>query len=234
MIEKNSGGGATNPPSPNTGSTTTAATDFGSYDALKGVFQVFRAKYAAAGILQRIRAAIAVGVWNTIDVRGERLETSFVRMRFAGERHCQHRASVECILKTYDGRTMRVASRDFYGIFNRLRAAIYQNSFLGKFPRRERIQLLGKLDILPVWRHTEACVKECIQLPTNGSQHAGRAMPHIQTADSASKVDVAISIHIFQHRAFCSRREDGSCVRHATRARLRCDDASALAIWVRE
>ncbi len=99
--QKNSGGGTTNPPSPSTGSTMTAATVSGSDVAPEELFEAACAMHLAAGVRLAVRAAVTIGVRDAVDVAGERLESGLVRMRFAGQRH----ASVAC------GRERRLQSR---------------------------------------------------------------------------------------------------------------------------
>src|ERR1700736_3206099 len=67
--------------------------------ALECVFQVARTEQITSGILQGIRATIAVGVGDSIDFARERSEPSFVGMSLAGQRQRHHGAPVKSVLE---------------------------------------------------------------------------------------------------------------------------------------
>ena len=140
----------------------------GRHDSFECIFQMVRAKYAASRILERIRAAVAIGVGDAVDIGRERLKTCFVRMRLACERHREHRPSMERILEADNRRAARVATRDFHGVLDGLRSAIDEHRLLRKIPRDDGIQLLRQLDIFPIRRDTEAGVQERLHLFANG------------------------------------------------------------------
>ena len=80
-------------------------------------------------------------------------------MRFAGERHGQHRAAMKSVFEADDRGPARISAGDFHGVFDGFRAAIHQNSFLGERAGHERIQLFRERDIFLVRSHAEAGVR---------------------------------------------------------------------------
>ena len=59
------------------------------HDTHKCIFQVMRAMHGAAGVRQPVRAAVAICVWDAVNIARERLEARLIRMRLAGQRHRQ-------------------------------------------------------------------------------------------------------------------------------------------------
>src|ERR1019366_8179104 len=76
--------------------------------ALESIFEMACAKEIARRIFQVIRAAIAVGERNAINVARKRSEAGLVRMSFAGESESHHGAAVEGVFEGYDRGTLRV------------------------------------------------------------------------------------------------------------------------------
>src|SRR2546423_9398620 len=90
----------------------------------------------ALRILQRVRAAIAVGERNAINISRKGFEAFFVGMRLAGERERHHGAAVKRILEADDCWPFGVGARDFYRVLYGLRAAVDEKRLLGKISRR--------------------------------------------------------------------------------------------------
>src|SRR6516225_6751099 len=103
---------------------------------------MMRAKHFAFGIRQVVRAAIAIGIWDSVDVAGEWRESGLVWICLAGQRHSHPGASMKRILKTDHSWTLGVRTRNFDRIFYALRAAVHEKGFLRTADWRQRIQLL--------------------------------------------------------------------------------------------
>ena len=65
-----------------TGSAMTAATSSLATTRLEGVFEMAGTVEIARRIFQVVRAAIAVGEWNAVDLAGEGSESGFVGCEF--------------------------------------------------------------------------------------------------------------------------------------------------------
>ena len=110
---------------------------FGRDHALESVFQVARAVQIARRILQRIRAAIAVGVRNAVNIAGKRREAGFVRMRLAGQRQRHHGAAVKRIFESDDAGASGVRARDLHRVLYRFSAGVHEQRLLGKLSGRD-------------------------------------------------------------------------------------------------
>ncbi len=64
----------------------------------------------ARRIFQVVRAAIAVGEWNAVDLAGEGSESGFVGMSFASQSQGHHGAAVEGVFKGDDAGALGVMS----------------------------------------------------------------------------------------------------------------------------
>src|SRR5690349_12829469 len=80
---------------------------FGRHAALESIFQMMCEGLRGCAFL----AAIRIGERYAVDVAGKRLETGFVRMRFAGKRHGQQSASVKSVFKADHGGALGVGAR---------------------------------------------------------------------------------------------------------------------------
>src|SRR5690348_5892142 len=105
--------------------------------ALEGVFEMMRkVRRGRPGCI-----SVRVRERDAVDVACERLETRFVRMCLAGERHGEQRAAMESILEANHGGTFCIGASDFDGIFDSLCAGAYKNSLFRKIAGSQRIQL---------------------------------------------------------------------------------------------
>ncbi len=138
-------------------------------------------------------------------------------MGFAGERHGHHGAAVKRVFEADDSLALCVGARDLYRVFDRFRAAIHQNGFLGEIAGRQRIQFLRKLDVFRVGRYAEASVQKGVDLLAQRSDDARRAMADVEHADAAREIQEAIAVNVFKHGAFGSRRKDRRRVINAAR-----------------
>src|ERR1700686_1206714 len=102
-------------------------------------------RFRGDGALERVfemmrivggRCAGWTAIWicerNAVDVAGKRLETRFVRMRLAGQRHSEKRAAVESVFETDDGGTFCIGASDLDGVFDGFGAGVEKNCFLRK------------------------------------------------------------------------------------------------------
>ena len=91
---------------------------------------------------------------------------------------------------------------DLHRVLDCFGAAVHKQSFLGKFSGRKFIHPLGKANIALVRRDLHASVKKAIQLFADSRQNRRPSMPYIVATDAASKIYVAVPVHILQDRIF--------------------------------
>ena len=180
----------------------------GSNHALECVFDMLRAKHFARWILQRIGAAIAIGVRNPIDLGGERLEASLVGMRLARHGHRHVSTPVKCVFEGNDRGSPSVRARDLHGVFRRFGASGHKQSFLRTLPRHDCIQLLANCDVAFIRQHVEAGMQELVKLTAHSINDGGSAVPGVKAANAAGEVDQAIAVHVFDDGTFRLRNKD--------------------------
>ena len=115
--------------------------------ALESVFKMAGAEQIARRILQRIRAAIAVGVRNAVNIARKGSEAGFVGMSLAGQRQRHHGAAVKGILESDDAGASGMRPRNLHRILHRFSAAIHKESFLGELARRDLVHALGQTHV---------------------------------------------------------------------------------------
>src|SRR6266436_4583103 len=116
---------------------------FGSDGTLEGVFEIMRESFRGGTFF----GAVGIGERNAVDVAGKRLETGFIRMRLAGQRHGEKRAAMEGVFETDDGGTFGVGAGDFDGVFDGLGAGIEENGFFRKNAGSEGVEFFGDGDV---------------------------------------------------------------------------------------
>ena len=190
---------------------------FGRHHALESILEVMRAENIACGILQRIRATIAVGIRDAVNVRGKGFEAGFVRMRFAGQRHSQHRSAMKRVFEADDRRTPRIGAGDFHGVFDGFGAAVHENRLSWRTRRGRANSVFPRAQYIFRRGDAEAGMDECVELFANGRNHARRAMARIHDADASGEVEEAIAVHVFEHGAFGARGKNRRRVPNAAR-----------------
>src|SRR5882724_6648988 len=185
-------------------------------NALENIFQSAGAAELAGGILQSIRAAIAVRISNPVDIAHERLEAGLIGMRLAGQRHGHHGAAMESVVEADDGRTLGVGTRDLNSVLDRFRAAVRKKCLLWKFAGNNLVESLGQCDIGLVRRNAETGVQVTLELSSHTLQHGRGAMTDVRASDAASEIDVAVAVHILDDRSLGARGEDRRRMEDAT------------------
>src|SRR5260370_25921888 len=159
------------------------------------------------------RCAGWTAIWickrNAVDVARKRLETSFVRMRLAGERHSEKRASVKGIFEANDSGPFCIRAGDLNGVFDSLGPGIEKNRFLSKTARSERIQFFGDSNIAFIWSDGEAEVQILFELLADRRGDAWGAVADIEATYSSGEIDVTVAVDIFNARAIGTRGEYG-------------------------
>src|SRR5581483_11902704 len=145
--------------------------------------------------------AVAICVRNAVYLAGKRLEPGFVRMSFAGESERHHRAAMKSVFKGDDARPLRVGSRDLHCIFDGLSTAVDKQSLLWEVTRSEFIQAFGQSNVRLVGRHLNTGVKKFLGLLLDGAHDIRSAMSYVDAANTACKINVSISVDIFESSA---------------------------------
>ena len=181
-----------------------------------------------------VRAAVAVGVRNAIDLAGERFEASLIGMRLAGERKAEQRASVKCIFKADDSRTLGVSARNLDCVLDGFRTGVQEKRLLGKLTGRDAVHGLGKRDIVLVRSNLGAGMEKAVHLPVNRRGDGGMPMSHIHAADAAGEIDQDVAVDIFDERAVGPRHVNRCCMREAARNGLFAASLKHLGTWSRD
>ncbi len=169
---------------------------------------MLRAENFARRILQRIRAAIAIRVWNPIYLGRKRLEAGLIWMRLAGHRHRHVGSAVKRVFKGNDRGAARVGARDLHRIFGGFGARVHEQCFLWAFDWDDRIQPLANGDVALIRQHVEAGVEKAIKLTANCVDDGGSAVPGIEAANASRKIDQTVAVYVFDDRAFRLRNKD--------------------------
>ncbi len=172
---------------------------------LEGIFEMMRK-------ILRCRAgciAVRIGERDAVDVACERLETRFVRMCLAGQRHGEQSAAMESIFEANNGGTFCIGASDFDGIFDGLCAGIYKNGFLRKIAGGQRVQFFSDGDVAFVRGNRKTQVQIFFKLFADRGNDARRAMADIEAADSSRKIDITVAIDVFDGSAIRTRCENG-------------------------
>ncbi len=188
---------------------------FVRHDALERVFEMARAVKIARRILQVVGAAIAVGKRDAIDLAGKRRESSFIRMRLAGERQRHHGAAVERVFEGDDARALGIGASNLDRVLDSLGAAVDKDSFLRELARRNFVHALGEANVALVGRDLHAGVQEAVELVFHGVDDRFLAMPDVEAADASGEVEVAVAVNVFEPGVFGFGDVDGRAVRKA-------------------
>ena len=76
--------------------------------------------------------------------------------------------------------TLGVSAGNLDCVLYRFRAAVDENSFLGKFSRRDFVHPLGEADVAFVGRDLDAGVQESVELVAHGFDHGFLAMTDVR------------------------------------------------------
>src|SRR6266849_7765536 len=151
-----------------------------------------RAEQIARGILQRIRAAIAIRVWNPVNIARERSEASLIRMRLAGQGQGHHGAAVKSVFEGNDARPASVRPRNLHGVLHRLGTTVHEKRFLRELPWRGLVHALGQADVTLVGRDLDTRVQKTVKLGLDRIDDRLPAMAHIEAPDATGKVEIAV------------------------------------------
>src|SRR4029077_19235665 len=188
---------------------------FGGDGTLEGVFEVMRESFRSAAFF----AAVGISERNTVNVAGERLETSFIRMCFAGERHGEKGAAMESVPETDHGGTLGVGAVDFDGVLDGLRAGIHEDVFFREVAGSEGVEFFRDSDVALVGSDGEAEMQMFFELFADSGEHAGRAVANIEAADAAGEIEIAIAVDVFDGGAVGGRGENWRSARRSARNR---------------
>src|SRR5208283_3775942 len=102
----------------------------------------------------------------------------------------------------YHRGALGVRAGNFDRVFDGFRPGVDEESFLGATHRRQRVQFFSQRDVRLIRVDTEAGVQEFIELRAHSSFHSRRAVPNVQTADAAGKIQIAIAVDVLDAGAF--------------------------------
>src|SRR5208283_7139 len=170
---------------------------------------MFGAKHFAGRIGLGVGAAIAIGVGNAVDLWCKRSKASLIGCNFAGERHGEKRAAVECVFKRDYGRPFGVGACDLDGVFDGFGAGIDKHGFFWSTDRSEGIQFFGERDVGLVRSYPKAEMEETVDLIVKGIGDERMAVSNVQAANATRKIEVTIAIDVFDPRAMGLRGKNG-------------------------
>ncbi len=163
------------------------------------------------------RPAINIRIRQTIHFGRKWAEAKFVRLHLARQRQRQQGPAMKAVLKADNGGTFRVVTRDLHRVFHRLGAAVDQESFFGKAPRRHFPEDLRQVGVGSIRRDVKTGVKKLIGLILDRFDHFGRTVSHVQGSEPAGEIDVLICVDVRQERALRLRHEDRRHMEHSLR-----------------
>src|SRR5256885_3048574 len=184
---------------------------FRSHGTSEGVFQMIRESFGGGALF----AAVRISKGNAVDIAGEGLKAGFVRMRFAGQRHGEKRAAMEGVFETDYRRALGVGPGDLDGVFDSLGARVEEDGFLRKLAGGQGVEFFRYSNVALIGRDGKAEVQVLLELLADGGDHPGRAMADVEAADTASEIEVAITVDILDGGAFCACGENRHGVRWA-------------------
>ena len=181
-----------------------------------------------------VRAAIAVGVRDAIDLAGEGLEFGLVGMSFAGERETEQGAAVEGVFEANHSGTLGVSTGDLDHILDGFRAGIDEKGLLGEVAGADAVHTLGQGNVVFIRRDLSASVQEPVYLLMNRRGDGGMAMSRIEAANAAGEVDEDVAVNVFNQRALSLVDVDMGGVREATRHSLLTTRMQLVRTWARD
>src|SRR5271157_5880430 len=167
------------------------------------------AKRFAGRIRLGVGAAIAIRVGNAVDLWCERSKASFVGCNFAGERHGEKGAAVECVFKRDNGRPFGVGACDLDGVLDGFSAGIDKHGFFWTTDGSESIQFFGERDVGLVRSYAKAEMEETVDLIVKGLGDERMAVSNVQAANATRKIEVTIAVDVFDPRALGLRGKNG-------------------------
>ena len=102
-----------------------------------------------------------------------------------------------------------VRAGDLHRVLHRFGAAVHEQSFLGKFAGRDLVHALGQAHIVFVGRHLNAGMQKTFELALDCIHHRLAAMTHVEAADAAGKIQVAVAVNVFEPGVFGLGHVDG-------------------------
>ncbi|MNI25835.1 hypothetical protein D3C73_795110 [compost metagenome] len=150
---------------------------------------------------QRVVAAdtaVRVGISGVIDLGGEGAEILFVRLAHARQGHAEQGAAVEATAKGNHRRAVGVAPGDLHRVFHGFGAGGEQHAFVVRIATDQLVQPRRHLDVVFVGHHLEAGMGNFADLAADCLDHLRMVMAHIEDADAADEVQVALAIDIPQ------------------------------------
>lgn len=118
-----------------------------------------------------------------------------------------------------DAGAARGGARDLHRVLGRFRAGGEEDGLGFAFHRRNRVQLLGQLDVRFIGHDLKRRVRIGVELFGNGRHHAGMAVPHVEHRDAAREIDVALALDVPDLGILGTGREDrrgrGNATRHS-------------------
>src|SRR5437016_4970116 len=121
----------------------------------------------------------------------------FIGLDLGSHGHGHQSTTMKSIVEGDNGGSSCCITNNLDSIFNRLCPTIEEESFLGKVSRRYVNDPLGKCNIRFVHHHAKASMREFSSLFGNGSGHLRTSMTNIHGTNATCKVDIAITIDIF-------------------------------------
>ena len=124
-----------------------------------------------------------------------------IGLDFSGHGHGHQCTAMIAIVKRDDSRASGGVTSNFDSVFNGLCAAIKENRLLCEIARGQLHDAFSKSNIWFVHHDAEACMREFRGLLCNGFRYFWASMPNIHGSKATGKVDVAVSIYIFDNSA---------------------------------
>ena len=141
----------------------------------------------------------------------------FIGLDLGSHGHGHQSTTVKGIVEGDNGGSPCCITSNLDSIFNRLCPTIKEKSFLRKVARRYVNNSLGKCNVRFVHHHAKTGMGELSSLFGNGPGHLGTSMSNIHDANATCKVDIAITIDIFDdgpigfRRKYVHRGGDTAC-----------------------
>src|SRR5580700_6088070 len=134
-------------------------------------------------------------------------------MGFAGEGKSHHRAPVEGVFKSDDAGPTRMSTGDLNRVLHRFSTAVHEQGFLGKLARCYFIHALGQAYVVFIRRDLNTGVQKTIELLADRRQNRFLPVTDVDASDTASEINVAVSVNIFEPRIFRFRDINRGSVR---------------------
>ena len=125
-----------------------------------------------------------------------------------------------------------MCARAIFTAFSTASAPLFTNRrFLGKLARRDLVHALGQTNVSFVRRDLDAGMKKAIELCLDRVDHRLAPMSHVEAADAAGEIEIAVAVDIFEPCVFRLGHINGRANRESARNGVGTARGQRFRLW---